>query len=658
MNALKSGGQSDWIHSMKPIRKTLVFLVADLLLYIAFLVGIYQVRFDHLPESSHNLLMAMIVLWFMDLVFNNKKRLMDYSYLSDRLYVLIKSSVFMIFCTAVILSVTHRHIPRFFLLKIYGGVFLVEAVVFTVAHLIRHSGKLFTARHEKKKHSFVAVKLLVDTVLYGIAVLSVYRFKHGSLNLSVEYAAYISGLYALFVIVSDWMGKYSTDQYPNLYFAVNSYLRSAAVVVSTVALGVVLFSKSGYSRFLLFGPIVLLIGLELIVFGIRYRIKSAARTRDVQSKTDVEQIIKSEHLFEDAPADAGTLRPADDLLREHFSGDPDFLKFLEKNLHLPEIDFREMFVCNFEPEGLRDALRPSSLRLMIVLYRMNDIGRINRFFLNIHAVLKNGGILIGVKDTLESTKQRIFDKYPRYMATVLYILHFLIARVWPKMPVVKNLHYLLFKGKDNPISKAELLGRLAFCGFRIQKIEYIDNRLYFIAKKMKKPSLDRNPSFGPVISLKRIGYMGYPIFIKKFRTMHPYSEYIQDYVVERNSLQTNGKIKDDFRITGWGRWLRRHWIDELPQFINWIRGDLSLVGVRALSEHYFNLYPKDLQEMRIRFKPGLIPPYYVDMPESFEEIVESEKRYLRQKLENPVRADIQYLFKAVFNILFRKARSR
>lgn len=642
----------------RPIPKTLAFLFADLLLHAVCLVAVYQVKFSRLPPDSLKLLCVMTALWLADIVFNSKKQLMQYAYLSDRLYVLVKSCVFMIFCTAVVLSLTHMHIPRFFLLKVYGGVFAIEAVAVTAAHLIRHSGKIFAARHEKRKHSFVAVKLIADTVLYAIAALSVYRFKFGTFDLSVEYAVYMTGLYALIVIVSDWMGKYSTDRYANLYFAVNGYLRSAAVVGSIVALGVVLFSVTGYSRFVLFGPVLLLLGLELIYFGIRYQIKTALSSQDVQNTADVEQIIKSEQLSEDATADPRTVVPADDLLREHFSGDPGVLRFLEKNLHLPGIDFREIFVCNFEPEGLRDTIRPSTLRLMIVLYRINDIGRVNRFMLNAHAVLKNGGVLVGVKDTLASTKQRLFDKYPRYMATVLYILHFLVARVWPKMPVVKNLHFLIFRGRNNPISKAELLGRLAFCGFKIQKTEYIDDRLYFIARKLKKPSLDENPSFGPVISLKRVGYMGHPIYIKKFRTMHPYSEYIQDYVVERNSLQTNGKVKDDFRITGWGRWMRKYWIDEWPQWVNWIRGDLSIVGVRAISEHYFNLYPKDLRELRIRFKPGLIPPYYVDMPESFDEIVASERRYLRRKQENPIGTDIRYFSKAVANIILRKARSR
>jgi len=140
--------------------------------------------------------------------------------------------------------------------------------------------------------------------------------------------------------------------------------------------------------------------------------------------------------------------------------------------------------------------------------------------------------------------------------------------------------------------------------------------------------------------------------------MYPYSEYLQEYVYQHNSLDEKGKIKDDFRMTGWGKVFRKLWIDELPQIINWFRGEVSLVGVRALSQHFFDLYPEDMQKLRVQFKPGLVPPYYADMPKNFEEILESERCYLLRKKEKPFTTDIIYFCKAFYNIIFRHARSR
>ena len=84
---------------------------------------------------------------------------------------------------------------------------------------------------------------------------------------------------------------------------------------------------------------------------------------------------------------------------------------------------------------------------------------------------------------------------------------------------------------------------------------------------------------------------------------------------------------------------------------------MKVVGVRPLSQHYFNLYSKELQEKRIKNRPGLIPPYYADMPETLEEIQESELRYLDSYEKHPLRTQLRYFWKAFYNILFRRARS-
>jgi hypothetical protein len=84
---------------------------------------------------------------------------------------------------------------------------------------------------------------------------------------------------------------------------------------------------------------------------------------------------------------------------------------------------------------------------------------------------------------------------------------------------------------------------------------------------------------------------------------------------------------------------------------------LKVIGVRPLSEHKFSIYPEDLQKLRTKIKPGLIPPFYADLPESFEELLNSEKNYLESYFKNPLKTDIKYFFKAFKNIVFKHARS-
>ena len=103
--------------------------------------------------------------------------------------------------------------------------------------------------------------------------------------------------------------------------------------------------------------------------------------------------------------------------------------------------------------------------------------------------------------------------------------------------------------------------------------------------------------------------------------------------------------------------MRKFWLDELPMIFNLLRGDMKIVGVRPLSKQYFNLYTDELKEKRLKFKPGLVPPFYVDMPRTFDEIMDSENKYLDAYAKNPLWTDFRYFFNAAYNIIFRRARS-
>ena len=140
--------------------------------------------------------------------------------------------------------------------------------------------------------------------------------------------------------------------------------------------------------------------------------------------------------------------------------------------------------------------------------------------------------------------------------------------------------------------------------------------------------------------------------------MSIYSEYLQEYIFNRNNLQDGGKIKNDFRISFYGRFIRKYWIDELPMLLNLLKGDIKLVGVRPISFHYYSLYDKELQNLRVKTKPGLLPPFYADLPKTIDEIILSEKRYLNSYLSSPFITDFKYLLLILKNILFKGLRSK
>jgi hypothetical protein len=260
--------------------------------------------------------------------------------------------------------------------------------------------------------------------------------------------------------------------------------------------------------------------------------------------------------------------------------------------------------------------------------------------------------------TIAACRRHFFEKYPKYFSHLFYFIRFIFKRVFPKLPVTKKVYFAITKGKNRAISRAETLGRLCFCGFNIVREKEIGDDLYFIVQKGKTPSMSENPSYGPLVKFNRLGPNGTVINAYKFRTMHPYSEYLQDYIYQKNSLQQGGKFQDDFRVTTIGKFMRRVWLDELPMLYNWLKGELQLVGVRPLSMQYASLYHTELQEMRNKIKPGLIPPFFADRPQTFDEICESERCYIEAYLAHPLKTQWIYFWKAVYNIVVKGARSK
>ncbi len=216
----------------------------------------------------------------------------------------------------------------------------------------------------------------------------------------------------------------------------------------------------------------------------------------------------------------------------------------------------------------------------------------------------------------------------------------------------------LKKGKHLIIPRTELWGRLHYCGFEIIGEVSNEGITLVAAVKVAFPLSRPRPSKSIIISLERIGYRGYTFKAVKLRSMYPYSEFIQKKVFDINNFGTAGKINNDFRITPIGRILRKYWIDEIPQIINWLKSDIKLVGIRGMSRHYFSLYPKDYRELFIKVKPGLIPPIFDDSQAGdFSRIVETEKKYLETYLNAPLRTDIKCLFDTLHKILFKGIRS-
>jgi lipopolysaccharide/colanic/teichoic acid biosynthesis glycosyltransferase len=304
-----------------------------------------------------------------------------------------------------------------------------------------------------------------------------------------------------------------------------------------------------------------------------------------------------------------------------------------------------------------ESLDFDNLRFIVNSKKINNIRDINNHFRNINRLLPDAGIYIGRVYNLWDRKKRIYQKFGSKTGRLLWLLDFIINRVIPKLKYIGNIYKFISGGNFHILSTSEVLGRLFYCGFEVIDTKTVEGLTYFIAMKTKEPSAHPNPTYHPLVKLQRIGKNGELIGIYKLRSMFPYSEYLQDYIVKMNGYNEYGKPANDFRLTGWGKIFRKLWLDEIPQIINVLRGELGIVGVRPLSKARFKELPDDVKKLRIKYKPGLIPPYVsLNMPDSIGNI-EAEIIYLKQKLINPKRTDMKFFFMAMFNIFTGKVRS-
>lgn len=295
---------------------------------------------------------------------------------------------------------------------------------------------------------------------------------------------------------------------------------------------------------------------------------------------------------------------------------------------------------------------------IINLMPLNQVRGINKMFGVVNDRLPDDGLFVCCFEPQGVRKRQILKKYPPLLNWMVYSIFFFYKRILPKLFMTSRLYYDITEGKDRVLSKAEVLGRLCYCGFDIVDEHKAGDLIYVVARRSFRPQTVQRRFYGMFVRLNRVGKNGRVFKVYKFRTMHPYSEYLQSYIYEKYNLREGGKFKHDIRVTTLGRFMRSCWMDEWPMLINLFKGDMKLVGVRPISKQYFSLYSPELQQKRTHHKPGLLPPFYADMPKTLPEIEESEMRYLiRCEKKGTLSTDFLYFWKIIYTILFKRARS-
>ena len=513
-----------------------------------------------------------------------------------------------------------------------------------------------------EKRKFRIISLMADIIILSISFLTVAATKPSGLKSYVpSHTPFFAGLVLMWIIVSLVNGKLHKGKIINFTTLFSRVLSSNFIAISITALIMYLFREYTYSRTVVFGTAMLATVLELL-FGSAYIAYKKALVQDYEE-------YKSYKTFK-RPSEYDLVMGTNGNGNHHTDSadvNPSIIRAIEKEcgkdmanavlqITGPKLNDRAAVLSTTTRFNIT-GLSHDKYDYIINLHRLNDIKNLNSFIEAVNEKLELNGYFFCCVETKDQRKTRLLNKYPPVLNYIYYTFDFIIKRVLPKIKFTRKLYFFLTRGENAVITRAEALGRLSRAGFIIKQESFIGNLLCIEARKKGDPVPMDGRMYGPLIALPRIGRDGKLIKVYKLRTMHPYSEFIQDYVYKLHDLQDGGKFRNDFRITSWGAVCRKIWLDELPMIINYARGDMKLVGIRPLSQHYFELYNKEVRERRVKYKPGLIPPFYADMPADLEQIQASELKYLDSYDKYPLLTDFRYFWKSWGNILFRKARS-
>ncbi len=304
------------------------------------------------------------------------------------------------------------------------------------------------------------------------------------------------------------------------------------------------------------------------------------------------------------------------------------------------------------------AIQPlSRYRLIVNLQKMNDAGQLCTFLSEVNKKMAPGDRFICCFESWDLLRRRIYHKYPPVLNHLCYFGNYLLKRVFRDLHMTRWFYNLLSPG-NRAVDYYEGMGRLIYCGFRVDAEKQVGDLLYFVASKVAEAPTHPREFYGTLLGIDKTGQDGKIVRVYKFRTMVPFSEFVQSHIYNNNHLRRGGKFMNDRRITHMGAFMRRFWIDEWPMLINLFKGEVKLVGVRPLSPQYLSLYAPDVASRRVKVKPGLVPPYYADLPRSLDEIQQSEINYIEKWEKAPFTTDVTYFFKAMWNIMVRGARSK
>lgn len=238
------------------------------------------------------------------------------------------------------------------------------------------------------------------------------------------------------------------------------------------------------------------------------------------------------------------------------------------------------------------------------------------------------------------------------------------------IPVQLNINML--EGKEGYSRRIDMLGDMPVVSFAPRFFDYnkllmkrvidvigalVGLALTVVVGLFVVPAIKLESPGPAVFRQKRVGKNGRYFYIYKFRSMYKDAEQRKAELMEKNEMKGQMfKMTDDPRVTRVGKFIRSTSIDELPQFWNILKGEMSLVGTRPPTVEEFKHY-EPRHKRRLSMKPGLTGLWQVSGRsdiEDFEEVVRLDVEYIDNW---NLQLDAKILLKTVV-VIFKKVGAK
>ncbi|MCP4764069.1 MAG: sugar transferase, partial [archaeon] len=444
----------------KPISSIKIFFIDFFLLNVSFFLCNFLKRGNfELSEMYVSLLFMFYMCWFISSIMGNKFKSTSLKNYGAGILTFLKSSLYLTYLiTFLVVVFGLASYSRIHIFSTCLIIFILDVLFWSMYNKVFTFQKTDEARLKsiltsvKKKNNIAYSLVIMDLLLVIVAFFIVNYLKRGNFELLPDYPKLFMIFLGLWFLTSVVTMKFSIARFQSIYFFVWQWIKAGGMMLATMTILIFGLRLFAFSRFQALGSITLMMVLEIILISFYYRI-----TQDKEAEQDIESVekVKNVLLQDDLPLDVNIdiirqkmMEPARNKFKKRVgSNDPELFEFLDQHIDLDDMMRMETSIersCElFDLDSDR-----VPVRLFLNQLRMNDIRRINAYFLKMHQLLMAGGYYIGYARTINTHYNWIYKKFPKYIAGLVYLADFCFSRILPKLPGLQKIYFSITNGKN------------------------------------------------------------------------------------------------------------------------------------------------------------------------------------------------------------------